>query len=43
MCHLTRLGVTDAALDSLTARFAVEARAPLQAHLAVLFPEETSV
>jgi hypothetical protein len=31
----------DAALDSLTARFAVEARAPIQAHLAALFPEET--
>jgi hypothetical protein len=33
----------DAALDSLTARFAVEARAPLQAHLAGLFPEEMSL
>ena len=32
----------DAALDSLTARFAIEARsAPLQAHLSALFPEET--
>jgi transposase len=30
----------DAALDSLTARFAVEARAALKAHLAALFPEE---
>jgi hypothetical protein len=33
----------DAALESLTTRFAVEARAPLQAHLAGLFPEETSL
>ena len=32
----------DAALDSLTARFAVEACAPVQAHLSGLFPEETS-
>ena len=33
----------DAALDSLTARFAVEARAALQAHLAALFSEETDL
>ena len=33
--------LADAALDSLTARFAVEARAAMHAHLAALFPEET--
>ena len=33
----------DAALDSLTTRFAVEARTPLQVHLAALFPEEMSL
>jgi transposase len=34
--------LADAALDSLTARFAVEAREALQAHLSALFPDETT-
>jgi transposase len=34
--------LANAAMDSLTARFAVEAREALQAHLAALFPEETA-
>jgi transposase len=33
--------LADAAMDSLTARFAVEARKALHAHLAALFPDET--
>jgi transposase len=33
--------LADAALDSLTARFAVKAREALQAHLGALFPDET--
>ncbi len=34
--------LADAAMGSLTARFAVEAREALQAHLAALFPDETA-
>ena len=34
--------LADAAMDSLTARFAVEAREALHAHLAALFPDETT-
>jgi transposase len=41
-CDATQVQA-DAALDSLTARFAVEARAALQAHLAALFHEETDL
>jgi transposase len=33
--------LADAAMESLTARFAVEARAALHAHLAALFPDES--
>src|SRR5262249_19994925 len=34
--------LADASLDSLTARFAVQAREALHAHLAALFPDETT-
>ena len=38
-CDATHV-LADASLDSLAPRFAVEARAALQAHLAALFPDE---
>jgi hypothetical protein len=41
-CHFDATHVlADAAMDSLTARFAVEAREALQVHLGALFPDET--